>query len=239
MLLLALGVPAAAQQGGDLQAQIVYASQSEDQNALADLEAGLSAKLEGGGGDASLRYSLAHAAYRYAALAAHGNPRESEHAAGLCVDQLKPLLRQNQHNVEALVLQSECYRYLADFKPIEAVLLRRLSTERLDEALQVAPRNPRALLFAALRGLAPASGDAVVRGRALAQLRLATELFAQASATGTDAPGWGDAEAYLALGQELQRQGDQLGARNWIERALIASPDYRAAQRARAGLAAH
>jgi tetratricopeptide (TPR) repeat protein len=239
MLLLALAIPAAAQQGGDLQAQIVYASQSEDQNALADLTASLNAKLEGNDGDASLRYHLAHAEYRYALLAAQRNPRESERAASGCVDQMKAVLKQNQHNVEALVLQSECYRNLADFRPIEAVLLRRLGAQRLDEALRLAPRNPRALLFTALRGLAPSTSDAASRGRALAQLRLAAELFGQTSATLVDEPGWGDTEAYLALGQELLGQGDLLGARNWIERALIASPDYKAAQRARAALAAH
>jgi hypothetical protein len=64
-------------------------------------------------------------------------------------------------------------------------------------------------------------------------------LFGQASATAADAPGWGDADAYLALGKELQRRGDTLGARNWIERALIASPDYKAAQRARLELTGH
>ena len=48
---------------------------------------------------------------------------------------------------------------------------------------------------------------------------------------GTDSPGWGHAEAYLALGRELQARGDRLGARNWIEKALIAAPDDKAAQR--------
>jgi Tfp pilus assembly protein PilF len=65
----------------------------------------------------------------------------------------------------------------------------------------------------------------------LARLQLAAQLFDAASATSIDAPGWGHAEAYLALGRELQSRGDQLGARNWIEKSLIAAPDYKAAQR--------
>ena len=40
-------------------------------------------------------------------------------------------------------------------------------------------------------------------------------------ATNIDTPGWGHAEAYLALGRELQARGDHLGARNWIEKSLI------------------
>jgi len=66
---------------------------------------------------------------------------------------------------------------------------------------------------------------------AFAQLQLAAQLFDASSATSIDTPGWGHAEAYLALGRELQARGDQLGARNWIEKSLIAAPDYKAAQR--------
>ncbi len=66
---------------------------------------------------------------------------------------------------------------------------------------------------------------------AFAELQLAAQLFEQSSGTSIDTPGWGHAEAYLALGRELQARGDHLGARNWIEKSLIAAPDYKAAQR--------
>ncbi len=231
LLLLAMPLLAAAQEGGDLQAQIVYAYQTEDMNALANLEASLRAKLAAGEDDAAIHYHLAHAAYRHALLAAGQKGAAAGHAAGLCVDELKKILRHDQHNVEALVLQSGCYGQLAESSSIEAVLLRRLATDRLSEALHLAPRNPRALLIVAQNVPDPE--------QSLVQLRLAAEAFGQSSATATDAPGWGDAEAYLALGREMQRRGDALGARNWIERALIASPDYKAAQRARLELAGH
>ncbi len=237
LLVLATALPSAAQEGGDLQAQIVYAFHTEDTNRIAGLEAGLRTQLDGAGGDAVLRYHLAHAGYRLAELTAAARPRDAARAAGRCVDELKPLLKDDPRNVEVLVLQSGCYAQLAALSPMEALLLRRLAAERLDEALRLAPRNPRAVLFAAQRALASAAADAGARAAALAQLRLAADLFAQAPATAVDAPGWGDAEAWLALGRELLRQGDALGARNWIERALIASPDYKAAQRARASLA--
>jgi hypothetical protein len=232
MLLVLLGMPlmALAQAGGDLQAQIVYAYQTEDLNALLDLEAGLRTRVAAGEGDATLHYHLAHAAYRHALLASR-EKGAAGHAAGLCIDELKEILRQDAHNVEALVLQSACYARQAESSTLEAVLLRRLSSERLKEALRLAPRNPRALLFVALGGPGP--------DHPLAQLKAAADAFGQASATATDVPGWGDAEAYLALGQEMQRHGDTLGARNWIERALIASPDYKAAQRARLDLVGH
>ena len=72
--------------------------------------------------------------------------------------------------------------------------------------------------------------------RGFAELRSAAELFEQSSGTREDAPGWGHAEAYLALGRELQIRGDHLGARNWIEKALIAAPDFKTAQRQLASL---
>lgn len=233
MMLLCLATPllAAAQAGGDLQAQIDYAYQTEDVNALSNIEAGLRAKLAAGEGDAALHYHLAHADFRQALLSAGQKGGAASHAAGRCVDELKKILRGDPHNVEALVLESACYAQQAESSPIEAVLLRRLSADRLSEALHLAPRNPRALLIAAQRVPDPA--------QSLAQLRLAAEAFGQSSATAPDAPGWGDAEAYLALGREMQRRGDALGARNWIERALIASPDYKAAQRAQRELAGH
>jgi hypothetical protein len=231
MLLVLMVTPlgALAQAGGDLQAQIVYAYQTEDLNALLDLEAGLRTRLDAGDSDAALHYHLAHAAYRHALLAARA--QGAGHAAGQCIDQLKEILRLDAHNVEALVLQSACYARDAESATLEAALLRRLSTDRLKQALQLAPRNPRALYLAAL-GVTGAE-------HSLVRLQAAADAFEQASATATDVPGWGDAEAYLALGREMQRRGDALGARNWIERALIASPDYKAAQRARLELVGH
>jgi hypothetical protein len=67
--------------------------------------------------------------------------------------------------------------------------------------------------------------------RAFAELGESAKIFDQSSATRNDVPGWGHAQAYLALGLQLQSRGDTLGARNWIEKALIVAPDYKAAQR--------
>src|SRR6202030_4476569 len=133
-----------AQQGGDLQAQILYAYQTEDTNSLANLTQDLTAQVKEGPGAASLRYHLAHAQYRRGLLAGPGNPRDAETAFAGCIDQLKPILSEDVKSVEALVLQSACYAGLADYRKIESVLLRSRSDERLDAALNLAPRHPRA-----------------------------------------------------------------------------------------------
>ena len=180
--------------------------------------------------DASLRYHLAHAQYRRGLLSGTRNGPEAESSFSDCIDQLKPLVSRDAKSVETLILQSACYAGLADHRTLESVLLRSRSDERLKTALKLAPRNPRAVFLSSWR-TAPTKPGTPQRQQAFSQLQLAAQLFDSSSATSIDAPGWGHAEAYLALGRELQARGDQLGARNWIEKSLIAAPDYKAAQR--------
>jgi hypothetical protein len=229
--LLPLATAAWAQQGGDLQAQILYAYQTEDTNSLANLIQDFTTQEREDAVDASLRYHLAHAQYRRGLLAGTARAHEAETAFADCVDQLKPLVSQDVKSVEALVLQSACYAGLANHRKFESVLLRSRSDERLNAALKLAPRNPRAVFLSSMDGLAYAKPGTAQLQHAFAQLQLAVQLFDASSATSIDTPGWGHAEAYLALGRQLQARGDQLGARNWIEKSLIVAPDYKAAQR--------
>jgi hypothetical protein len=228
LLLVATASP--AQRGGDLQAQILYAYQTEDTNSLANLIQDLTAQIKEDAGDASLRYHLAHAQYRRGLLAGDARARDAETGFADCIDVLKPVLSQEVKSVEALVLQSACYAGLANHRKLESILLRSRADERLKAALYLAPRNPRAVFLSSMEGLRQADPGTVPRQHAFAQLQLAVQLFDATSATSVDTPGWGHAEAYLALGKELQLRGDQLGARNWIEKSLIAAPDYKAAQ---------
>jgi hypothetical protein len=229
--LLLFAAAAGAQQGGDLQAQILYAYQTEDTNSLTNLIQDLATQQKADAGDASLRYHLAHAQYRRGLLASLKHSREAEAAFSDCIDQLKALLSQDVKSVEALVLQSACYAGLASHRTLEAVLLRSRSDERLKAALKLAPRNPRAVFLASVEGLNRGQPGTAERQRAFAQLQQAAQLFDASSATSVDTPGWGHAEAYLALGRELMSRGDKLGARNWIEKSLIVAPDFKAAQR--------
>lgn len=230
LLLWAAATP--AQQGGDLQAQILYAYQSEDGNALANLIQDLTIQARADAGDASLKYHLAHAQYRSGLLAvAAGAGARAEPAFSDCIDELKPLASHDVKSVEALILQSACYAGLADQRKLESVLLRSRSDERLKTALKLAPHNPRAVFLSSMEGLAHAKPGSDEQRRFFAELERAAHLFDQSSATNIDTPGWGHAEAYLALGMQLQSRGDQVGARNWMEKSLIAAPDYKAAQR--------
>jgi hypothetical protein len=90
--LLLLTGTASAQQGGDLQAQILYAYQTEDGNGLSNLIQDLTTQGKAEAGDSSLRYHLAHAQYRRGLLSGTRNGREAESSFSDCIDQLKPLL---------------------------------------------------------------------------------------------------------------------------------------------------
>jgi hypothetical protein len=231
VLLCSLAAMLGAQEGGDLQAQILYAYQTEDLGELGNLAQRLGNQIKAGGADAALHYHLAHAEYRLGLLDEQKRRKAAAPAFSECIDQLKPVLDQDAKSVEALALQSACYRELAKERHLEAVLLRTRAEERLKSAYELGPRNPRVLYLVAMEGLAgskPGSADAQ---RAFATLLQAAQLFEQSSATRADVPGWGHAEAYLALGRELAARGDVLGARNWIEKSLIVAPDYKAAQK--------
>jgi hypothetical protein len=235
--LLLMAAAAVAQEGGDIQAQILYAYQTEDSNGLVNLIQNLANQVKNDGADAALRYHLAHAQYRFGELSRQRRSREAAAAFSDCIDELKPLLEKNGKSVEALALQSACYSALADLKSLESVLLRSRAAERLQAAFKLAPRNPRVALLRAMQELHDAKPGSAESRHAFAELELAAHLFDESSGTNIDTPGWGHAEAYLALGHELQMRGDHLGARNWIEKSLIAAPDYKAAQRQLALLA--
>jgi tetratricopeptide (TPR) repeat protein len=226
-----------AQEGGDTQAQIDYAYQTEDSNSLSNLIQNLTNKVSNDSADAALRYHLAHAQYRFGQLSRERHSRAAQAAFSDCIDELKPVIDKDVKSAEGMVLQSACYSELADLKSLEAVLLRTRAADRLKAALKLQPRNPRAVLLSALQDMRHAKIGSAESQKGLAGLQSAAQLFEQSSGTSNDAPGWGHAEAYLALGRELQARGDRVGARNWIEKALIAAPDYRVAQRQLASLA--
>jgi tetratricopeptide (TPR) repeat protein len=225
-----------AQEGGDTQAQIDYAYQTEDGNRLTNLIQNLTARVKDSSADISLRYHLAHAQYRFGQLSGERHAHAAEAAFSDCIDELKPAIDKDVKSAESMVLQSACYSGLADLKSLEAVLLRSRAADRLAAALKLQPHNPRAVLLSAMQDLRHAKPGSPEGQRGLAELRSAADLFEQSSGTSDDAPGWGHAEAYLALGRELQIRGDHLGARNWIEKALIAAPDFKTAQRQLASL---
>ena len=212
-----------AQEGGDLQARILYAYQTQDLSTLREIQQELTAITKAGTPSTAQRYHLAHADYRMGLLAV---PSDRVVWFEDCVTQLNELQTQPEVSPEVLALQSLCYVELAKLKKLQAALLRARATERIGRAFQLAPRNPRVLLVRALDKVHAASLARPVPR----ELEECVSAFERSSATGNESPGWGHAEAYLLMGHELRVRGDVDGARNWIERSLIAAPDFKLAQ---------
>src|SRR5271165_229151 len=188
ILLTALLAAAAAmaQEGGDIQAQILYAYQTEDSNTLTNLIQNLANQVNNDSADTALRYHLAHAQYRFGELSRQRHSREAAAALSDCINELKPVLEKDDKSVEALALQSACYSGLADLKSIEAVLLRSRAAERLKAAFKLAPRNPRVVLLQAMQDLRSAKPGSPDSQHAFAELQLAAHLFDESSGTNAD-----------------------------------------------------
>jgi len=229
--LLGSSDPTLAQQGGDLQAQILYASQTEDTNRLITLVQNLKVQINPETPDLNLRYHLAHAEYRLSRLERATRAKEAEAALDDCVSQLKAILRQDSNSAEAMILQAACYLDLADSRNLQSTIMRGRAMDRLATANNLLPHNPRLVFVQSLADLAGAKPGSPGAQHAFEELKSAAQLFDQSSATSVDTPGWGHAEAYMMVGRELRMRGDVLGARNWIEKSLIVAPDYKEAQR--------
>jgi len=215
-----------AQEGGDLQVQILYAYQTQDLNQLLEIKQNLNNALQTGKASGAARYHLAHAEWRLATLLGATRKDQAQKALQECVDKLEILIDADKTSVESLTLQSICDTELANFKKVQAAVLRSHAADRLSEARKIAPRNPRVRLVLALSKLAGTSPREPIPR----ELGEAADAFEHSPATSNETPGWGHAETYLRYGHELRLRGDVLGARNWLEKALIAAPDFKPAQ---------
>ncbi len=227
-----------AQEGGDLQAQILYAFETEDTNTLRAVAQNLSAQAAQAPGDTATRYHAAHAQYRLGLLLAQQRSGGSAAAFGSCIDTLKAALMNDVKSADSYALQSACYFQAAQINVVEAPLLRSRAASRIQTAQGLAPKNPRVIFIAAAQALARARAGSREHAAAVKQLQDAARIFEASSATRIDAPAWGDAEAYLMLGREFAERGDRVAARNWVEKAVLAAPQYKAAQQQLKRLAA-
>jgi hypothetical protein len=101
----------------------------------------------------------------------------------------------------------------------------------ISRALQLAPGNPRVLLVDAISDyqLSPSAGGN--KERALTKLRQAAAAFETERRDAGRLPGWGAAEASVFLARDLLDHGDAVAARDALERALVAAPQFAQARR--------
>jgi hypothetical protein len=214
----------------DLESRIQYGYYTEDRRALQNLADSMALDESQGEWRA---YFAGLVYWRLAQLAAQapqgGKGPSVSDLAQRCTRALDAALESHADFVEGLALRSACLAtplagggmHLPGHRPRKDV----------QRALSLAPRNPRALLIDALSDyeLPPSFGGN--QERALGGFRRAVAAFETERAGPEVMPGWGAAEAYMFLGQNLLAHNDPVGARDALERALLLAPDYAQARR--------
>jgi tetratricopeptide (TPR) repeat protein len=235
ILLLTVSLLAAAaicaEEGGDpwrdLESRIEYGYYTEDARALARLVPALAADESH---DKLHDYYTGLLAWRQALLATAAADSGGKFAAR-CVASLDAALSAQSDFAEALALRAACRLVPAELGGSYAPLSAFRAHREMDEALRLAPDNPRVLLLDALSDYRLSASQGGNRERALAKLRRATAAFESERRAADHVPGWGAPDAYLLLGRDLLDHGDPAGARDALERALLLAPDFLQAKR--------
>jgi hypothetical protein len=243
---LAQGAPS---DWADVEGRIQYAYYTNDARALDGVLNSLKLKTaegegEAGGDDAVTRsYFRALANYRLAQVLTTTKKSLAKHAIDECGDavdhSVEALPRvplgldetpdNSQRRAEAFALGTACTLAGREMSSIPFGGGRIGS--RIEEAVKLAPKNPRVRLVEALAMFDRAGKDADARAAALSNLRTVTVMFEQARAGASSIPEWGAAEAYAFLGRALFDQRDVVGAREALERSLLIAPEYATARK--------
>jgi Tetratricopeptide repeat len=234
ILLLAVSLLAAARTQAedpseawrDLESRIEYGYYTEDASALARLAPALAADESH---DKLHDYYRGLLAWRQALLASPGG--SSAGFAARCVASLDAALAAQSDFAEALALQAACRLAPAELGGGHAPLAAYRARHEMDEALRLAPDNPRVLLLDAMSDYRLSASQGGNRERALSKLRRAAAAFESERRAADHVPGWGAPEAYLLLGRDLLEHGDPAGARDALERVLLLAPDCAQAKR--------
>lgn len=142
-----------------------------------------------------------------------------------CEDLAKQLLRKQANFVEALVLRGACAAFLAEKRPISAVLAPSRAVRSFAKARAIDPEHPRLLLQQAKAAM---GRRAFVDEFPAADIMLQQSLDSFLSRQDADAltPDWGEVEAHTELARLLLEKGERRRARDSIEQALQFAPGY-------------
>jgi hypothetical protein len=225
----------------DVEGRIQYAYYTNDPRALNGMLASLKPKAgeEGNDADPGARaYFRALAHYRLAQVYNATRKGDARDAIGDCADEIDkavgtlPIIKYGLDDTpENQLKRAEDYALgvactLAGREMSSIPFTGGRIGSRIEEAVKLAPKNPRVRLVEALAMFDRAGKNTDEKAVALKSLRAVTQMFEQARAQASTIPDWGAAEAYAFLGRALIDQRDAVGAREALERALLIAPEY-------------
>ncbi len=229
----ATGAPAAIANANpallDLEARIEYGYFTEDGRSLQGLAAtptGDDAK------DGMKSYYAGLAGYRLTLVDSSTDKVQARSAAEACVSSLDLALKASPAPVpaESMALQSACLLQLSQLGGLRAPFAGSRSKSQMEKAVRLAPRNPRVLLLDAVVAFERAPNGAE-SDRALGKLKRAIGALEGERQEVVHTPAWGLAEGYTYLGRMYLDRGDAVKARDALERALLAAPEFQQARR--------
>jgi tetratricopeptide (TPR) repeat protein len=161
--------------------------------------------------------------YREAALRAqHGDG-----SSGPLLDRARTALERSlalQPIAESHALLSSVLGQMIGKNIFKGMTLGPKSTEQMDRAVTLAPKNPRVWLLRGIGAIYQPSAFGGGMDKAETYLRRAIELFPDDHPS-SPAPSWGQADAYAWLGQVLAKRKDMSGARAAYAQALAIEPE--------------
>jgi tetratricopeptide (TPR) repeat protein len=220
----------------DLEARIEYGYFTEDARTLETLANGAP---QTDTQDGMKSYYTGLAGYRLALLQSSRDKAGARTAAEKCVSSLDRALQAPSapsqtpsapSQAEALALQSACLELESELGALRSPFAGTKSKSQMQKALRAGPRNPRVLLLDAVGAFGSAANGAEA-DRALAKLKKAIGALESERQEVVHAPAWGLADAYTRLGRIYLERGNTVAARDALERALLAAPEFQQARR--------
>ena len=151
-------------------------------------------------------------------------------AAAGCIRSADEGLQSQPTDAQLLAVQSLCMDLRGRARAVDVPFAGARSRAQMQQALQLAPKDPRVRLLAAQLAYSSARSTPD-RAQLLASFQSAVDAFELERQGLEHLPSWGAADAWEGLARVYLDRGDAIAARSALEHALLLMPDYKSAHR--------
>jgi tetratricopeptide (TPR) repeat protein len=195
-----------------------------DPQAILGARATLSMLLEENPGDADLHYWLAVADWRAVPLLQSKDRKAAERQCEAGLAAAEKAIELGPRHAEAIAMLAGLQGVSLGFKnPMAAMTLGPKMAESMEQAVGMAPNNPRVLLLDAINTFHMPSFVGGGAKHALPKLEAARPAFEAEPAAPEH---WGHEDVYIWLGRVAMKQKDWSAAETWLKKALEVKPGH-------------